>query len=91
MDIMFRYGGEEFLVVLPETSIDDALKTAEKLRSAVEERPIIDEVGISISCGVVAWQQTDDDARILERADQAMYRAKEEGRNRVATYRTEEE
>jgi diguanylate cyclase (GGDEF)-like protein len=84
-DVLFRYGGEEFLVLLPETGLAAAEMTAEKLRWEVEERTFLDELRCTISCGVASWRNGDDDASLLDRADNALYSAKREGRNRVVT------
>ncbi len=84
VDIVYRYGGEEFIVVLPETRLEEALKVAEKLRREVEERSLVEEIGCTVSCGVAVWREDDRNDTLLERVDKAMYRAKEGGRNRVA-------
>jgi len=78
-DYVFRYGGEEFLIVLPGIDITDASKAAERLRRVVES-----EAGITISLGVSSYHQfllgRED---LIREADDMMYRAKENGRNRV--------
>jgi len=87
MDIVSRYGGEEFCCVLPETSAVNALILAERLRSAVEASDIIDgdkKLRITISLGVAEYSQertTRED--LIGAADAALYRSKHEGRNRV--------
>jgi diguanylate cyclase (GGDEF)-like protein len=87
-DKVYRYGGEEFLVVLPEQSLADAGRAAERLRRAVEHRrlPTIAGTGVvTISSGVAEFSRLVDDSVTdwLERADAALYRAKANGRNRV--------
>jgi len=86
-DILGRYGGEEFAVILPETDCADACKTAERLRLRIEEKPFITthgELSLTISLGVA---ELDDDipdlAILLDLADSALYIAKQSGRNRV--------
>jgi diguanylate cyclase (GGDEF)-like protein len=85
-DIVSRYGGEEFCVILPETGIAEAAASAERLRQAVETR-IVSALGkeakMTISLGVSAIRPNDDSAALLERADAGLYAAKAAGRNRV--------
>lgn len=78
-DYVFRYGGEEFLVMLPMTDITNACKAAERLRRVVES-----EAGITVSLGVSSYHESMRDKESLIRdADNALYRAKQNGRNRV--------
>lgn len=85
-DWAFRWGGEEFIVLLPETDIDGAYIAAEKLREAVEEY-IFDKVGrVTISLGVATYNEEIDKNNIesfINRVDEALYKAKESGRNKV--------
>jgi len=87
-DLVCRYGGEEFTVILPEIGLDAARERADKVRVAVEElraqigQDIRSEVTISIGGALYPRDgQTSDE--LLKRADAALYRAKHEGRNRV--------
>lgn len=86
-DIAFRVGGEEFLVLLPGASSARARQVAERLRRSLVERPFDcrgARVTVSTSVGVVSYDPVRDDwDRMLRRADQALYRAKDGGRNRV--------
>lgn len=85
VDFTARYGGEEFVVLLPETNLNDALSVAEKIRHAVEQKPFrsgSNRVNITVSCGVASFQQGDGRKSPFERADEALYLAKREGRNR---------
>ena len=85
-DTIYRYGGEEFAALLPETSAVGAAETADRLRNAVEERfGRATSVGpITISGGVACFPEHVDSATTLvECADRALYPAKERGRNRV--------
>jgi two-component system cell cycle response regulator len=89
IDLVCRYGGEEFVVVMPDTDIAFAYSVAERLRQQVAEAPFkvkqdtVDQC-ITISIGVTVSEGPDDRvADLLRRADQALYRAKREGRNRV--------
>lgn len=85
-DLIFRWGGEEFLVVLRDCAGRDALRIADKLREAVAVTPI--EAGparlsASISLGVAERRDGEDTDHLIGRADQALYAAKKEGRNRA--------
>ncbi|HYO78139.1 MAG TPA: diguanylate cyclase [Thermoanaerobaculia bacterium] len=86
-DKMGRTGGEEFMVVLPDTDAGRAADVAERLRVAVEVtdfNDISDGLRITISIGVSEWSTNDDFSAVAKRADDLLYRAKETGRNRVA-------
>ena len=88
IDLACRYGGEEFVVVMPETDLAVATMVAERLRRriAAEPFPIQDgsrSIELTISVGISALGKDDDAAKILKRADGALYRAKRDGRNRV--------
>ncbi len=86
-DILGRYGGEEFAIVLPETERLKAQKTAERLRVSIEQQPINTTAGalsVTISLGVALLQDGMTDlASLLDAADSALYLAKQSGRNRV--------
>ncbi|MHB9131081.1 MAG: GGDEF domain-containing protein [Armatimonadota bacterium] len=87
-DVLARYGGEEFVVLLPETTLAQAEILAERLRQAIEALhiPLRGEtvLNMTISCGVAAYPTTADTMEdLLRSADQAMYQAKQVGRNRV--------
>ena len=87
MDVAFRYGGEEFTVVLPETSGREAVTVAQRIKDAVEAerfQPVADRsVGLTISIGVTQYVPGEERSRFVQRADQAMYASKQGGRNRV--------
>jgi diguanylate cyclase (GGDEF)-like protein len=86
-DTAFRIGGEEFLVLLPGASLDRAREVAERLREALVDEPVDhpeEAIPVSASVGVVTFEGGSDDwERLLMRADEALYRAKDLGRNRV--------
>jgi diguanylate cyclase (GGDEF)-like protein/PAS domain S-box-containing protein len=88
VDIIGRYGGEEFAALLPETGLKDACLAAERLRRAVEAMVIPganDKVHVTISMGVAELNmEVRTLEELLKRADQALYRAKETGRNRYS-------
>ncbi|MGH6789826.1 MAG: PleD family two-component system response regulator [Pseudolabrys sp.] len=89
IDLACRYGGEEFVVVMPETDMAVATVVAERLRRRIATEPFSIQQGtsnlnVTISVGIAAIGAPDDTAAaILKRADQALYRAKRDGRNRV--------
>lgn len=93
MDSAYRYGGEEFTVILPETIGEEAETVAHRIRGAVQaERFIPSEgemVGITISIGVTQYAQEEDVAAFVQRADKAMYLSKQAGRNRVSVLSTD--
>jgi len=85
-DIVGRYGGEEFMVLLPKVNIENAQKVCEKLRSQVERHHfVIDEndLRITISLGLAAFHPGESDSALLKRADDALYASKTGGRNRT--------
>ena len=89
IDLACRYGGEEFVVVMPETDMAVATVVAERLRRRIASDPFPIQQGartvdVTISIGIAALGGDDDAARVIKRADQALYRAKRDGRNRVA-------
>jgi len=87
-DLAARYGGEEFQVVLPETELAGALMLAERIRADVQALPLFGEdslpITVSIGIGLYIPGTQQDLARLLGAADEALYRAKAGGRNRVA-------
>jgi diguanylate cyclase (GGDEF)-like protein len=85
-DTLIRYGGEEFLLVLPSTDLDAARAIAERMRSSFEESAIevLDlRLDIRLSIGVAELDQVEDGRELVDRADRALYEAKTAGRNRV--------
>jgi diguanylate cyclase len=84
-----RYGGEEFGILLPGTRLADAAKLADQLRESVARREVIRREtrehlgGVTISVGVACYRPGESPSRFVERADAALYRAKQTGRNRV--------
>jgi len=84
-DFLARFGGEEFVVLMPETEVDAARVAAEKLREAVQQCQFHyqgRQVPITVSAGLARLRDDDSVDRLFQRADQAMYRAKQAGRNR---------
>jgi two-component system cell cycle response regulator len=89
IDLACRYGGEEFVVVMPDTDMEFASAVAERLRRSVETTPFPisrepHRLNVTISIGIAGSERFGDTAdKLLHRADKALYRAKREGRNRV--------
>ena len=85
-DFVFRYGGEEFFVLLVETDVDESLATAERIRRAVAEAHFTaggPPISVTVSIGVATHQGHPDPEDLVRRADSALAQAKLEGRNRV--------
>jgi diguanylate cyclase (GGDEF)-like protein/putative nucleotidyltransferase with HDIG domain len=84
IDLAFRYGGEEFAVILPEARLDDAFKVGERIRKTIESKTSQRSMPITISVGVANWP-TDGVMKeeLISRADAALYRAKKLGRNQT--------
>ena len=85
-DFIARFGGEEFVVLLPSTPLEGGRQLMESLRQAVEVCPFHfkgEPLTITVSIGLSAFASADSAESVFERADQALYRAKHEGRNRV--------
>lgn len=82
-DVIGRWGGEEFLLLCPDTRLDAAAAHAEKLRAALEATAFPEGVDITASFGVAECLPSDTLATLVARADRALYRAKSEGRNAV--------
>ena len=82
-DLLIRWGGEEFLLLLPATEIDEAGPFAERVRLEVEKEDFPIAGQITISLGVAQLQEGDSIDALLKRVDSALYRAKQKGRNRV--------
>ncbi len=90
-DSLFRWGGEEFLILAPHTDLAGAVVLAEKLRLAIAADPFAGAVPISASFGVAQWQNGDQREAWFKQADQALYRAKNAGRNRVVSFGSQDQ
>ncbi len=85
-DIIFRYGGEEFSILLNNTDITGARRLAERIRRAIEEKPFRHgrkKIPMTVSVGVATLKKGEDGKALVERADRALYQAKNAGRNQV--------
>ncbi len=91
VEFVCRYGGEEFAIILPDSSKRDAMIIAERIRTNIEQHPFIDETGhpsqkITVSLGVASFPDDGTNkSELMQVADEALYEAKREGKNRVKT------
>jgi len=84
VDIKGRYGGEEFLILFPETEKENAHISAERFRKAIENLSHAnDSMKITISGGIASFRPEDTALELLQRADGFLYEAKKQGRNRI--------
>jgi diguanylate cyclase (GGDEF)-like protein len=84
-DLFARWGGEEFVVLLPHTDIQGAKNLAERLRHSIEENDFTDVGTITCSFGATQFDGSESQEVLLNRVDQALYGAKESGRNCIVT------
>ena len=92
-DSLYRYGGEEFLIIFPDESLEDAAISAERVRQGVQARKlehVASDLGVvTVSIGVAALSKPDEHwESVIRNADNALYEAKNHGKNRIETYRT---
>jgi diguanylate cyclase (GGDEF)-like protein len=83
VDIVGRYGGEEFLILLPETNVNLAIALAKRLTETIRKIDYSNPIAVTISGGITGYQSGDTASMMIERADDLLYKAKNEGRNRV--------
>jgi diguanylate cyclase (GGDEF)-like protein/PAS domain S-box-containing protein len=83
-DIVGRFGGEEFLIILPDCALSDGVKVAEKIRTTIAKLIFPSDLHITISGGIAEYADESID-KFIEQADQYLYRAKENGRNRIVS------
>ncbi len=84
-DVVARWGGEEFVVLLPDSELSSAVKLAETLRIKVSEYNFKHSGKVTCSIGVVRWNEGENSDQLLLRVDEKLYLAKEDGRNRVVS------
>jgi diguanylate cyclase len=88
MDVVGRFGGEEFLIVLPDTALEDAVRAIERVQAALHRHVFLyggASVPLTFSAGVILCRAGDDQAAVVRRADKALYQAKDAGKNRVSS------
>ena len=87
-DYACRYGSEEFLVIMPGTNLEQGYLVAERIRNGIGGRVLVndngDNVRITVSCGVAQLEEAENAGSLLRRADQALYLAKREGKDRTS-------
>jgi len=83
-DIIARFGGEEFLILFPNTKVKKAWLVAERIRKTIEKK--LKKYKVTISGGLTENKKTDTKAKLKNRADKALYRAKDKGRNNIQIY-----
>jgi diguanylate cyclase (GGDEF)-like protein len=82
-DLFARWGGEEFMILCPHTDLDHSVKLAERIRVSIEEQKFKAVGHISCSFGVTEFKNSEDADDLTKRVDDALYQAKENGRNQV--------
>jgi diguanylate cyclase (GGDEF)-like protein len=87
LDAIYRYGGEEFIILPQSMDLESAETLATKLRMLIEAHIFIKNITLTISIGVAKYQQQETAEKWISRADSALYRAKNEGRNQVCVFR----
>lgn len=87
-DILARYGGDEFVILMPETRADDAVTLLERIRSKVQQIHVAENMSMTISCGIARSLPSEGDSfgEVIRRADLALYEAKSAGRNCVKVW-----
>ncbi|MGE5651637.1 MAG: GGDEF domain-containing protein [Bacillota bacterium] len=87
-DVVGRFGGEEFMIVLPDTPLEDAISAMTRMQGALRSRPCLHDgtgVPLAFSAGVAQYDAGDEQETLVARADAALYRAKRAGKNRVVS------
>ena len=83
IDVVARWGGEEFVLLIPNTEVDLAPAIANKLRKLIESSKFKDISDVTASFGIACYEENDNEESLFNRADKALYKAKKKGRNRI--------
>lgn len=85
-DVFCRFGGEEFIILMPETDLDSAFQKIEDLRERVAAEPLVEfngeDIAVTFSAGLASWHSDETLEELIDRADKSLYQAKQQGRNR---------
>lgn len=81
-DIAARFGGEEFVILLPETDLEKAKRFATRLKTAIHSDKILSKYHVTVSGGITQFKEKDNKKKMKERVDKALYQAKETGRDK---------
>ena len=84
-DVVARFGGEEFIILLPETNLGKAKRFVVRLKKAIHSDKILSKFHITVSGGVTQYKKGDNKKKMKERVDRALYRAKETGRDKFVS------
>jgi diguanylate cyclase (GGDEF)-like protein len=84
-DVVARFGGEEFIILLPETDLEKAKKFSIRLRRAIHADKILKKYHVNVSGGITEYKKGDSKKKMKERVDRALYHAKETGRDKFVT------
>jgi len=82
-DLAFRYGGEEFVVLLPNTSLKDAVSIAKRIKDAIPQNVKLDNTPVTVSGGIGEYDKKEDFKEFFKRVDNALYEAKRKGKNQI--------
>jgi diguanylate cyclase (GGDEF)-like protein len=83
IDSLYRIGGEEFVILCPDTNNEQVLNLAERIRQSIENTSFDEVEQVTISLGVTQFKESDQQKEFINRADKALYKSKENGRNQV--------
>ncbi|MCK3833936.1 diguanylate cyclase domain-containing protein [Pseudomonas fluorescens] len=83
-DLLARWGGDEFMVVLPASNLDTAKELAERIHRAIKQSPIVNDLNVTLSLGIVERRMGESPAALVARADRALYRSKAAGKDGVS-------